>query len=195
MGSVRMGVPTRLVLAIRQYFGANCFIETGTFQAATAAWAAGVFPAVVTIEASEQLHARAVANFGHLKNVRFLRGSSPAVLREITATLPQPAIFWLDAHWSGGATAGQEYECPALDEIRAINIRGENAFILIDDARLFMSPPPLPHKAEQWPDIATVLAALREKNPSRYIVISEDVIIAVPAMAREFLIQYCRRIG
>ncbi len=190
-----MGVPRQLVLAIRQYFGANCFVETGTFQGATAVWAGGVFPSVVTIEASEQLHAQAVAQFGHLKNIRFLCGSSPAVLREIVPSLAQPAIFWLDAHWSGGVTAGSEYECPLLEEIRAIDGCGEQAFILIDDARLFMSPPPLPHKAEQWPDLASVLGALREKYPARYVVISEDVIIAAPGMAREMLIQYCRRVS
>jgi hypothetical protein len=191
MGSVRMGVPTQLVLAIREQFKTDCFVETGTFQGATAVWAGKNFPTVVTIEASGQLHAQAVANFSHLKNIRFLLGNSPAVLRQIVPTLPPRTIFWLDAHWSGGATAGEENECPLLDEIRAID--GTEAFMLIDDARLFLAPPPLPHKAEQWPDLASVLAALREKQPSRYIVVSEDVIIAVPAAAREFLIQYCRQ--
>jgi hypothetical protein len=152
-----------------------------------------VFSSVVTIEASEQLHALAGAQFGHLKNIRFLRGSSPAVLRQIVPTLPTPAIYWLDAHWSGGMTAGEEYECPLLEEIRAIDSHGDDAFILIDDARLFLAPPPLPHKAEQWPDLAGVLGTLREKHPSRYVVVFEDVIIAVPARAREFLIRYCRQ--
>jgi hypothetical protein len=193
MGSVRMGVPTELVLAIRRQFGADCFLETGTFQGARAVWAAGVFPGVVTIEASGQLHAQAIARFGHLKNVRFVQRSSAALLREIVPTLGRPVIYWLDAHWSGGVTAGQEYECPLLDEIRAIDVSGDDAFILIDDARLFLAPPPLPHKAEQWPDIASVLATLQEKYPTRYIVVSEDVIIAVPAAAREFMIQHCRQ--
>jgi hypothetical protein len=187
-----MGVPTELVLAIRRQFDADCFVETGTYQGATALWAGNVFSSVVTIEASEQLHALAVAQFGRLKNIRFLRGSSPDVLRQIVPTLPSPAIYWLDAHWSGGVTAGEEYECPLLEEIRAIDSHGDDAFILIDDARLFLAPPPLPHKAEQWPDLAGVLGALREKHPSRYVVVFEDVIIAVPARAREFLIRYCR---
>jgi hypothetical protein len=193
MGSVRMGVPTQLVLAIRREFGADCFVETGTFQGATAVWAGGVFPNVVTIEASEPLHAEAVARFGHLKNIRFIRGNSPAVLREMAPTLAGPVIYWLDAHWSGGATAGLEYECPLLEEIRAIDLRGDDAFILIDDARLFLAPPPLPHKAEQWPELASVLGALRENHSSRYIVVVEDAIITVPAAAREFLIRFCRR--
>jgi hypothetical protein len=192
-----MGVPTQLVLAIRQRFKADCFVETGTFQGATAMWAANVFPNVITIEASAELHAQAAANFGHLKNIRFLHGHSPAVLRQIVPMLPQPTIYWLDAHWSGGATAGRENECPLLDEIRAIDGHGpghgHDAYILIDDARLFLAPPPLPHKAEQWPELAVVLAVLREKHPSRHIVVAEDVIIGVPATAREFLIQHCRQ--
>ena len=186
-----MGVPPQLVLAIREQFKADCFVETGTFQGVTAIWAGKNFPTVVTIEASGQLHAQAVANFSHHKNIRFLLGNSPAVLRQIVPTLPPRTIYWLDAHWSGGVTAGQENECPLLDEISAID--SPEAFILIDDARLFLAPPPLPHKAEQWPDLASVMATLREKYPSRYILVSEDVIIAVPAGGREFLIQYCRQ--
>jgi hypothetical protein len=188
-----MGVPTGLVLAIRQKFQSNCFVETGTYQGATAVWAGSVFPQVFTIEGSEELHAQALAKFSRFTNIQFLRGESPAVLKQIAPSIPDRAIYWLDAHWSGGITHGQESECPLLEEIRVIDSRPSNPFILIDDARLFLAPPPLPHKADQWPDIATIVETLRAKDKSRYIVIVEDLIIAVPAAARDLVIQYARQ--
>ena len=188
-----MGVPTDLVLAIRHQFSVDCFVETGTFQAGTAVWAGGVFSQVYTIEASPQLHAQALSKFGDRRNIQFLQGSSPGVLRAIAPKLPARTIFWLDAHWSGGETAGQENECPLLDEIDAIDAHHNDSFILIDDARLFLAPPPLPHNADHWPNLAAILAALLAKNPARYIVVLDDVIIAAPKSARDFIVQYCQK--
>jgi hypothetical protein len=190
-----MGVPTALVLGIKQLFNVSCFVETGTFQGGTAYWAGTVFPQVITIEGSKDLHAQAVTKFASMKNIQFLQGESPAILRQIMPTLPSQTIYWLDAHWSGGVTHGAENECPLLDEIRAIDSRPSESFILIDDARLFLSPPPLPHRDNQWPEIATVVSTLRERDSSRYVVVIEDLIIAVPALARDFLVQYCRKIS
>jgi hypothetical protein len=98
-------------------------------------------------------------------------------------------MFWLDAHWSGGETYGENDECPLLEELAIINVSPYEHIILIDDARLFLSPPPAPHRIEQWPDITTVINCLNCVS-NRYIIIIEDVIVAAPSKFKVILAQY-----
>src|SRR5215212_6347121 len=101
MGLHRMGPPAELVLALQRELNAGDFIETGTYHGDTAAWAAQHFARVATIELSPQYHAAAAQRFRGQQQVRVLNGSSATVLQEIVPGLTSPAIFWLDAHWSG----------------------------------------------------------------------------------------------
>jgi len=180
--------------AFRRHFKVDCFVETGTYLGETANWAAGEFPQVFSIEASPELHQQATEKFQDRENLHLLLGSSSLVLKRLVPKAPSKVIYWLDAHWSDGNTFGEQCECPLLDEIAAIGLRKHEAFILIDDARLFLAPPPPPHKPAHWPDIAAVCKALREKDDSRYIVVVEDVIVAVPAAAKDMMIEYCRKL-
>jgi hypothetical protein len=181
-----MGPPEALVLALQQRLGLGDFVETGTYRGATAAWAAGHFPRVTTIELSPTYCAAAQAKFRDRPNLRVLGGDSSTVLREIVPTLAGPALFWLDAHWSGLDTAGQEAECPLLTEIALINTAPVMHTLLVDDARLFCAPPPRPHRAEQWPDLAATVSLLGAGG-ARHVVLCDDVFVAVPAGEREFL--------
>jgi hypothetical protein len=186
MGAIRMGPPEELILALRQRSGFDHFVETGTFRGDTAAWAAAHFRQVTTIEMSAAIHAAAKARFGSLTNVRAIEGDSRAALGELLAGLAQPAIFWLDAHWSGLDTAGVEAECPVLDELARINASPQAHAVLVDDARLFCAPPPRPHLAEQWPDLASVVTALAAGG-RRYVALFDDVFVAVHSGERRFL--------
>ncbi len=188
MGAVRMGVPRGFVLAAKERFGLTRFVETGTFHGATARWAAEHFPRVATIEAAPALHARAVAKSRDHANIDFLLGDSRTHLRALAAD-SAPTVYWLDAHWSGGETAGATDQCPVADEVAIVAAR-DDAFILVDDARLFLAPPPAPHDLSQWPTIDALLAALQ--NGRRHIAVFEDVIYAVPLAAREMTIDYMR---
>ncbi len=186
MGAKRMGPPHDLVLALQEHLQLQLFVETGTFRGETAAWAATRFARVLTIELSSAYHAKAVERFKAQPGVRPLRGRSPEVLRQIGADLCAPALFWLDAHWSGLDTAGQDSECPLLEEVGVIDATAPGHVILVDDARLFCAPPPRPHRAEQWPDLAAIVTAL-VAGGRRYVALFEDVFIAVPVTEREFL--------
>ena len=186
MGLYQMGPPAALTLALQRQLGIQEFIETGTFQGHTTAWAARHFTRVTTIELSPAYHAAAQARFFAQPNVRTLAGNSVAVLHAVVPNLPVPAIFWLDAHWSGLDTAGHELECPVLAEIALINASSLAHVVLVDDARLFCAPPPRPHRAEQWPGLATIVAALDQEG-RRHVVLFDDVLVAVPANEREWL--------
>ncbi len=181
-----MGPPEELILGLRQRGGLDHFVETGTFRGNTAVWAAAHFRQVTTIEMSPAIHAAAKARFGSLSNVRAIEGDSRIVLGELVAGLAQPAIFWLDPHWSGLDTAGVDAECPVLEELARINASPQAHVVLVDDARLFCAPPPRPHRAEQWPDLSSLVGALAASG-RRHVVLFEDVFVAVPSEEKRFL--------
>ena len=60
---------------------------------------------------------------------------------------------------------------------------------------MFTSAPQIPQKIEQWPNISEVIDALRSKSSDKYIVIIEDVIIAVPSFAKPLLANYCQEVN
>lgn len=194
MGLVRMGPPHALILALQAEFNTRFFFESGTFQGTTAAWAAEHFEQVITCELAESLYEQARQRHAAHASIDFRLADSRAVLREIAPTLQQPAIFWLDGHWSGGETYGAEDECPVLDELAAINTSPTAHVILIDDARLFLSPPPAPHQLANWPDLATLIEVLRARHPY-YVVVLEDAVVAVPPAAQPMLAAYAQDIA
>jgi hypothetical protein len=192
MGCYRFGVPRDLVLWLKEAFALQHFIETGTNRGETAAWASGHFNQVTTIEGSPLLFDAARKEYGRVRNIEFLLGDSRAHLRRLVPQLSGPAIFWLDAHWCGTDTFGQADECPVLGEVHPINASPHGHFVLIDDARYFLAPPPAPHDADHWPDIWQVCSQLKKHVSDRHVVVHEDVIIAVPHSAKRELTQYLR---
>lgn len=194
MGLVRMGPPNKLIEKLVTNFKIDNFVETGTYYGGTATWASKHFKNVLTIEYSKELYEQAIAKF-NISNIEFIFGDSRTELSKLIKHLDSPSIFWLDAHWSGGVTYGDTDQCPLVEEINIINSSSFDNFILIDDARLFTSPPQPPHKIEQWPDVATVIQALKSKQSDKYIVIIEDVIIAVPSFAKTVVSEYCQNVN
>jgi hypothetical protein len=186
LGSVRFGAPRELVAALARQFGRRTFVETGTHLGGTAAWAAGVFERVVTIEGAEALHRVAAGRLRTFANVEAIHGHSGDVLARL-GEAPAP-LYWLDAHWCGEGTHGATAECPVLAEIAAIARHTCDPFLLIDDARLFLAPPPPPHRADDWPAIGPLLAALDAAFPGGYTVVVDDVIVRVPLAARPWLL-------
>lgn len=192
MGAIRFGVPRNLVLWARDQFGIRTFVESGTNRARTAVWAAGQFPSVVSIEAQRDLYEAASSAYGDRKSLRFLHGDSGELLAKVLAELSEPAILWLDAHWCGAETYGIEAECPLLKELAAVNESRLDHVILIDDARLFLAPPPLPHNFRDWPSLVEIGEYLNRGTVPRYAAVFEDVIVSVSQKHAEPLVDFIR---
>jgi hypothetical protein len=203
-----MGVPNLQLLSFFSIeFNIRTFVETGSGHGETVQKAIKIFPEVHTIELADRLYEEVSGKFGNKAHCH--HGPSVEVLREtILPTLgDDPVVYWLDAHYSGGPTAGRREQCPLLRELGEINQRrGNNDFIIIDDAHVFFSPAVYGRinwlDVRQWPDIQQVFEALNEKP--RYVVIlsswrcvahgvpdgivmPENAIVAVPEYARDRL--------
>lgn len=191
MGAIHLGPPEDLVLQLKAAGKYDLFVETGTWKAGTTRWAAQHFKRVETIEADENRY-RLVTNrwAAQYPNVRWTLGDSADMLRRILRDVDEPAIFWLDAHhpWVG-TDRPHLTECPLLDELGAIALHplADQHVILIDDARLFNSPPPAPWTPARWPTRAQIDERLRGTHAIFEV---EDAIVAVRPMLALVLAPY-----
>jgi hypothetical protein len=126
------------IIALRRYartFRLQTFVETGTFLGETTAAVADLFQRCFTIELSDELHARAVRRFSDATHVVCLQGDSGVTLPRVLNEIAAPALFWLDAHHSGGDTANAGYD-PISKELTSIYLHSvKTHVILVDDAR------------------------------------------------------------
>ncbi len=193
MGIVHPGVPRELVLHLKEQFGLNTFIETGTYHGITAEWASSNFKKVRTIEYSRNLYDQTSKRCGNIKNIDFIYGDTRSELNQIVPALTEPAMFWVDSHFSGKETYGTNDPCPLIEELKAITGSPIEQFIFIDDARFFTAPlEPSHSRIDEWPSISDVIQAIQAGRNSYYIIFYEDVIIAVPKYAKKILADFCR---
>lgn len=172
-------MPYQLATELRDRFALTRAVETGTYWGGTTRALAGMFPSVVTVELSDQYFANAQKELADLPHVVINHGSSPSLLRTLRA---EPTLYWLDAHWSGLDTAGVENPCPVLDEISAIPADPADC-LLIDDARLFATT----SEPDKWPTLVAVIDALRAARPGAHVTVIHDLILCVPARAKDLV--------
>lgn len=176
MGIVNFGIPIEQAKYIREIMALDVAVEGGTYLGGTAKELRKVFDKVYTIEKSKKMFVQAERNLSNSKNIYLLEGDTRTHLPGILAS-EDSILFWLDAHWSGGNTYGESDECPLIDELKLIFESKKKCAILIDDARLFMAPPPLPHNEGVWPSVKDISACL----PVGWeLIIWKDVIYLTP---------------
>lgn len=128
----------RLVLRdIGHAYGLKAFIETGTHDGATPMFLKDDFVELHTIELGEDAYRRARRLFSPFPQVHCWHGDSSAMLPKVLAQIEQPALVWLDGHYSGGTTAHGKDSTPVRDELRILFEDGRRHVILVDDARCF----------------------------------------------------------
>jgi hypothetical protein len=127
------------LLGLLQRHGISAFIETGTHLGQTAEAMAPHVTRCVTVELDSALYEEAKRRLAHFANIEILHGDSAEVLPAILQTIHTPALFWLDAHYSGGRTAKGNLASPIESELDMIfNHPIKNHVIAIDDARDFL---------------------------------------------------------
>lgn len=194
MGIVTRGIPDGIAIELAKLNGSTVFVESGTYHGDTTRWASEHFEKVYTIEREENLYEQYSSQLEKIKGVSAHLGNSKEVLPMIVSEIhKQKALFWLDGHWSGGETAGEDEECPLLEELACLSNRMED-IILIDDARLFLCAPPHPHKSAQWPTITDIVNVLSGFGNKMFIQVIEDVIFIIPDKGelKKHLVEYAQ---
>ena len=168
------------------------FVETGTFEGDTIELVMPYFETIHSIELSEEYYRKVVERFRASSKVHLHHGHSADVLRKMKSELAGTSIlYWLDAHWCvADKTAGGASQCPLLEELDAIGDLNPQSLILIDDARLFLCPPPYPHEIDHWPRFQSVFQKLSSLSSEHEIVVANDLIIFFPARIRQVVESY-----
>jgi hypothetical protein len=168
--------PTIKVQEILKYasrFDLSVFVETGTYLADTLRAVSHRFRRLYSIELDPDLAALARSRFAHRANVQVVTGDSAHILPTLLREIHEPCLFWLDAHYSGGATAGANKKTPIIDELRGIMAHPiEKHVVLIDDARLFVG-------RGGFPTMGSMESLVRSKQNWR-IDVEDDIIRITP---------------
>ena len=197
MGAVSFSLDTALVETLKQAMDLSVFVETGTFEGDTVAAMIPYFERIMSVELSEPLWKEATRRFSDERKVVVHHGDSAKLLADLRPSIGDAStVYWLDSHWCvADHTSGEQSQCPLLGEIHAIGSLNEASIVLIDDARLFLAPPPEPHDVSQWPSFQQVLTALREVSDRHELMVVNDVIAFFPPKARRAVIDYARKYG
>jgi hypothetical protein len=154
----------------RRRFGLRVLVETGTFQGEMIAAMLGRFDRIYSIELDDRWYQNAARRFGRRSDVRLLHGNSGTRLPEILAEIDRPALFWLDAHYSGPGTARGPLDTPIAQELEAI--RGHSVaghVILVDDMNRFDG-------TAGYPECSALLDALRAAYPRAIADVRDDIL-------------------
>lgn len=154
----------------QKIYGYNTFIETGTYIGDMVEAQKRKFKKIISIELSDNLAKNAQLRFKKDENIKIVQGDSGKVLVEILKTILEPAIFWLDGHYSAGITAKGEKDCPIFEELDAIfSAKKNNHILLIDDARFFIGQ-------GDYPTIEELTSYIQSKDERYKIEVKNDII-------------------
>jgi hypothetical protein len=158
---------------VREYgerYSLRTLVETGTCRGDTIWFNLHNFKQIYSIELFPMLYERAREMFAPWKHVSILFGDSGAILPGLLAKMETPVLFWLDAHYSGGATARGEDYTPIITEMENIfRRRVSGDVILSDDARLFDG-------SDDYPKLDIFMRFIKERRPDAAIEVKNDII-------------------
>jgi hypothetical protein len=158
---------------IKEYqskYSYEVFIETGTYMGDMVEAQKKNFREIYSIELGIDLFNKAKRRFRKDNNVTILQGDSGKVLPEVLLRINEPAIFWLDGHYSDGKTARGDKDCPIYEELNAIfNKNNFDHILLIDDARCFTGN-------GDYPTLEELTEYIKSKNKKYQVEVKHDII-------------------
>ena len=133
------GVKVRTVKQYAKVFSIGTLIETGTLFGEMVWETRKTFSRIFSIELDDKLYMKAKERFSKYKHISIIHGDSSEVLPSLLNNISERALFWLDAHYSGGITAKGKLETPIVQEIdHILGHPNSDHIILIDDAHEFI---------------------------------------------------------
>jgi len=165
-------VKVRTVTSFQKNTNYNILVETGTFMGDMIWSQLENFNKIYSIELSEKFWKNAKVMFKDHTKVNLLQGDSGQKMHELIKELKEPAIFWLDGHYSGADTAKGDKISPIYEELTAIFNSNLKHCLLIDDARLFDG-------TDDYPKIDELKKFILKNRPEAKIDVDADTISVV----------------
>ncbi len=197
MGAITFSLDKKLLDFFVAEMNIEVFVETGTFKGDSLAAASEVIRECHSVELSKEYFSLARQRFSQQPNVHLNLGDSAEYLSNLASELVnRPTLYWLDAHWCvADNTAGDESQSPLLEEIKALGKLGAASVLCIDDARLYLCPPPAPHRYADWPDFHGLMQVIQACAPEHRSMILNDVFIVYPAALYDSLRRFAYEHG
>lgn len=150
------------------------FVETGTYDGDMTYAVRNIFSEIYTVELFEPLFQKAKKRFSSYSHINVLLGDSAEKMPEILASINEPALFWLDGHFSGvleGKQTGSAIkQTPIIEELKAIaQHKIKEHSILIDDARCF-------NGTADYPTIKELSLIVEKLFPNHTFHVEADII-------------------
>lgn len=163
-------VKQSIIQEFQRKTGYAILIETGTYVGTMVEAQKSKFDKIISIELGHDLAEDARIKFEKDHHITIVQGDSGKVLPKILEEIDNPAIFWLDGHYSAGITAKGDKDCPIFEELEAIfkNKKLQHT-VLIDDARLFTGE-------GDYPTILTLTEFIKSKNSHFTVQVEDDII-------------------
>jgi len=155
-------------------YGLEVLVETGTYHGDMLDAMRHQFRRLYSIELSERYFIESSRRFEGQAHIKVLHGDSGERLGELVKSITQPALFWLDGHYSAGKTARGMEDTPVLRELEHIfSSHIPRYVILIDDARCFGTNP-------GYPTLETIETFVKKRRPDAVITVQHDCICITP---------------
>lgn len=176
-GHVPHVVKRWVVKSFAKQYGPRSFVETGTYLGDMLAAVRNHFDELYSVELSEELYQKAQQRFALDLRIKLYQGNSSQELGKILGRVGNKALFWLDAHYSGGNTARGCLDTPIMEELKQIfGHKNCGHIILIDDARLFIGK-------DGYPTIDQLRDYLVLQEGNYEITVGHDIIRLTPGRA------------
>lgn len=144
-------VKKKIIKKIARNYEIKVLVETGTFLGDMIYMLKNNFDHIYSIEIQKKLYDFNVRRFKNVKKISLFHGDSGIILNNILQIINQPAIFWLDGHYSGSFTGFGNELTPIINELNYISKSPliNKHIIIIDDARCF-------DEKNGYPDIVVI---------------------------------------
>lgn len=162
-------IKVRTVEHFQKQTNYSILVESGTFMGDMIKSQLDNFNKIYSIELSKKFWEAAKLMFRNEPKVHLLQGDSGQVLHELISDISEPAIFWLDGHYSGADTARGDKISPIYEELKAIFKSNLAHCILIDDARLF-------DDTDDYPGLDDLKRFILENRTAAKIAVDADTI-------------------
>jgi len=168
-------VKQQVIKDFAEKYGLKILVETGTYYGDMVEAMKCHFDRLYSIELSNELYRKAKRRFEGDKRIEIIHGDSGIELGKLLERIDQPALFWLDGHYSAGDTAKGDKDTPIYEELNYIfSTQNSGHVVVIDDARCFGNDP-------AYPTIKELSDFIKTKKPESRIEVECDSIRITPS--------------